>query len=181
MIGWLNPAALWALPLAALPVVIHLLRTHRARAGPVSEPAFRAAVARGRGAHAAPVGPPADVLRVAVVGARRVGARRTRSLLTTARLRRGTRGRRARSSSTPARACECPGMRGAEATWLRTRPMPELAERGIRPADRSRRILAKESRGRRRLARGGAAGAARDCGRFGLSAWSAREPRIAHA
>lgn len=30
MIGWLNPAALWALPLAAAPVLIHLLRTHRA-------------------------------------------------------------------------------------------------------------------------------------------------------
>ena len=31
MIGWLNPAALWALPLAAVPVIIHLLRTHHAR------------------------------------------------------------------------------------------------------------------------------------------------------
>ncbi len=31
MIGWLNPGALWALPLAALPVVIHLLRTHHAK------------------------------------------------------------------------------------------------------------------------------------------------------
>jgi hypothetical protein len=31
MIGWQNPAALWALPLSAVPVVIHLLRTHRAR------------------------------------------------------------------------------------------------------------------------------------------------------
>ena len=31
MIGWLNPSALWALPLAVLPVVIHLLRTHHAR------------------------------------------------------------------------------------------------------------------------------------------------------
>jgi len=30
MIGWLNPAALWALPLAAAPVLIHLLRTHHA-------------------------------------------------------------------------------------------------------------------------------------------------------
>jgi hypothetical protein len=28
MIGWLNPGALWALPLAAAPVVIHLLRAH---------------------------------------------------------------------------------------------------------------------------------------------------------
>jgi hypothetical protein len=28
MIGWLNPAALWALPLVAAPVLIHLLRTH---------------------------------------------------------------------------------------------------------------------------------------------------------
>ena len=31
MIGWQNPAALWALPLAAVPVIIHLLRTHHAR------------------------------------------------------------------------------------------------------------------------------------------------------
>lgn len=31
MIGWLNPSALWALPLALMPVVIHLLRTHHAR------------------------------------------------------------------------------------------------------------------------------------------------------
>jgi hypothetical protein len=31
MIGWQNAAALWALPLALLPVVIHLLRTHHAR------------------------------------------------------------------------------------------------------------------------------------------------------
>ncbi len=30
MIGWLNPAALWALPLAAAPILIHLLRTHHA-------------------------------------------------------------------------------------------------------------------------------------------------------
>jgi hypothetical protein len=30
MIGWLSPGALWALPVAALPVVIHLLRTHHA-------------------------------------------------------------------------------------------------------------------------------------------------------
>ena len=30
MIGWLNPGALWALPLAALPILIHLLRTHHA-------------------------------------------------------------------------------------------------------------------------------------------------------
>ena len=30
MIGWLNPAALWALPLAAAPIVIHLLRTRHA-------------------------------------------------------------------------------------------------------------------------------------------------------
>ena len=34
MIGWLNPSALWALPLAALPVVIHLLRTHQAKRVP---------------------------------------------------------------------------------------------------------------------------------------------------
>ena len=31
MIGWHNPAALWAFPLAAVPVIIHLLRTHHAR------------------------------------------------------------------------------------------------------------------------------------------------------
>ena len=30
MIGWLNPGALWALPLVAAPVLIHLLRTHHA-------------------------------------------------------------------------------------------------------------------------------------------------------
>jgi hypothetical protein len=30
MIGWLNPGAFWALALAAAPIVIHLLRTHRA-------------------------------------------------------------------------------------------------------------------------------------------------------
>ena len=30
MIGWLNPGALWALPLAAAPIVIHLLRRHHA-------------------------------------------------------------------------------------------------------------------------------------------------------
>src|SRR5262245_40360517 len=30
MIGWQNPAAFWALSLAALPIVIHLLRMHRA-------------------------------------------------------------------------------------------------------------------------------------------------------
>ena len=30
MIGWLNPNALWALALAAAPVLIHLLRTHQA-------------------------------------------------------------------------------------------------------------------------------------------------------
>ena len=34
MIGWLNPSALWALPMAALPVVIHLLRTHQAKRVP---------------------------------------------------------------------------------------------------------------------------------------------------
>ena len=31
MIGWQHTAALWALPLAAVPIVIHLLRTHRAK------------------------------------------------------------------------------------------------------------------------------------------------------
>ena len=31
MIGWQHAAALWALPLAALPIVIHLLRTHHAK------------------------------------------------------------------------------------------------------------------------------------------------------
>jgi hypothetical protein len=31
VIGWLNPSALWVLPLAVLPIVIHLLRTHHAR------------------------------------------------------------------------------------------------------------------------------------------------------
>jgi Aerotolerance regulator N-terminal len=30
MIGWLNPGALWALPVAAVPILIHLLRTHHA-------------------------------------------------------------------------------------------------------------------------------------------------------
>ncbi len=30
MIGWLNPGAIWALPLAAIPIAIHLLRTHHA-------------------------------------------------------------------------------------------------------------------------------------------------------
>jgi hypothetical protein len=30
MMGWLNPGALWALPVAAIPLVIHLLRTHHA-------------------------------------------------------------------------------------------------------------------------------------------------------
>jgi hypothetical protein len=30
VIGWQNPAAFWALPIAALPIVIHLLRRHRA-------------------------------------------------------------------------------------------------------------------------------------------------------
>jgi Aerotolerance regulator N-terminal len=30
MIAWQNPVALWALPLAAIPIVIHLLRRHRA-------------------------------------------------------------------------------------------------------------------------------------------------------
>ena len=34
MIGWLSPGALWALPVAALPVIIHLLRTHHARRVP---------------------------------------------------------------------------------------------------------------------------------------------------
>jgi hypothetical protein len=34
MIGWLNPGALLALPVAALPVFIHLLRTHHARRVP---------------------------------------------------------------------------------------------------------------------------------------------------
>jgi hypothetical protein len=31
MIGWQNPTAFWALPLAGVPVIIHLLRTHHAR------------------------------------------------------------------------------------------------------------------------------------------------------
>ena len=31
MIGWQNAAALWALPLAAVPFVVHLLRTHHAK------------------------------------------------------------------------------------------------------------------------------------------------------
>jgi hypothetical protein len=31
MIGWQNAAAFWALPLAAVPIVIHLLRTHHAK------------------------------------------------------------------------------------------------------------------------------------------------------
>ena len=31
MIGWQHAAALWALPLAAVPIVIHLLRTHHAK------------------------------------------------------------------------------------------------------------------------------------------------------
>ena len=30
MIGWTNPAALWALVVSAAPVIIHLLRRHRA-------------------------------------------------------------------------------------------------------------------------------------------------------
>jgi hypothetical protein len=30
MMGWLNPGALWALPVVAIPIVIHLLRTHHA-------------------------------------------------------------------------------------------------------------------------------------------------------
>jgi hypothetical protein len=34
MVGWQHPAALWALTLAAAPVVIHLLRTHVARRVP---------------------------------------------------------------------------------------------------------------------------------------------------
>src|SRR5262245_59432553 len=30
MIGWQNVAALWALPLLAIPIIVHLLRVHRA-------------------------------------------------------------------------------------------------------------------------------------------------------
>jgi hypothetical protein len=52
MIGWQYPAALWALPLAAMPIVVHLLRTHHARRVPFPSlrfvPSSRAAAVRVR-------------------------------------------------------------------------------------------------------------------------------------
>ena len=68
MIGWLNPSALWALPLALLPVIIHLLRTHHARR--VQFPSLR--FVQPSRAAAVRMRLPSDILlmmlRVAVVG-----------------------------------------------------------------------------------------------------------------
>jgi len=68
MIGWTNPAALWALAIAGIPVIIHLLRRHRAERIPFPSLRFVRAAESSAVRLRRPSDPWLLLLRVAALG-----------------------------------------------------------------------------------------------------------------